>query len=124
MTEILVDTSVIISYLKGNTTESTDRILASNENVISLITYFEVLKFLYKTRQGHELEFFKQKIQQYDTRPLNPKICETAAKLVHTHGLCTADALIYATAIENGIGLITSDTDLKGKPGVIYAKPK
>ncbi len=122
VTEILVDTSVLIDYLKGGTTEDTDGVLASNRTAISIITYFEILKYLHKTKHGHEFEFIKQSIQQYETKPLSAAICESGAKLAHTYGLGVADALIYATAVENGLELVTSDTDLKGKPGVIYAK--
>lgn len=41
-----------------------------------------------------------------------------AADLSLEHGLATADAFVYAAARMNGCGLVTSDADFRGLPGV------
>jgi predicted nucleic acid-binding protein len=46
-----------------------------------------------------------------------------AAELAQTHGLATADALVYATALREQAVLVTCDAHFEGLPGVDY-QPK
>ena len=124
MTGILADTSVLIDYLKDLTLPTTDALLESGETAISLMTYFEALRYFHKRLTGAEFEFLSQRILQFNQMDLTPAVCELAARLGHSRGLSTADALIYATAQTHGLTLVTSDSDLKGFPGVMFVKPK
>ena len=51
---------------------------------------------------------------------LDSRIALLAADLHREHGLSTADAIIYATARDQGAELITCDAHFKGLPGVLY----
>ena len=52
--------------------------------------------------------------------PLDSKIALLAADLCARHKLATADAIVYATAREAGVELVTCDAHFRGLEGVIY----
>ncbi|MBI4361251.1 PIN domain-containing protein [Candidatus Micrarchaeota archaeon] len=122
MTVILIDTSTLIRFYKNELDEKTEGALRKGISGISIMTYFEIIRWLLKVHRANERPYFIQRMQEtFDIIPLSLAICEHAAQIAHSDSFSTADALIYATALENGIKLMTSDTDLKGKPGVIFA---
>jgi predicted nucleic acid-binding protein len=51
---------------------------------------------------------------------LDTRIALAAATVWRKHGLATADAIIYATAQEWDVELLTCDAHFKELPGVIY----
>jgi len=51
---------------------------------------------------------------------LNESISLLAADLSLKHGLPMADAIVYATALEENCRVVTSDTHFKGLAGVIF----
>jgi predicted nucleic acid-binding protein len=54
--------------------------------------------------------------------PLTQSIALLAADLSLRHGLAMADAIVYATAQDQGAEVVTGDADLKDLPGVIYVR--
>jgi len=52
--------------------------------------------------------------------PLSTDIALVAADLTLSHKLTFADAVIYASAREHSVELVTSDDHFEGLPGVIY----
>ena len=52
--------------------------------------------------------------------PLDTTIALRAAELWRERKLATADAIVYATALEHGAELLTCDAHFKGLPDVIY----
>lgn len=52
--------------------------------------------------------------------PLDTKIALSAAEICDKHKLATADAIIYATALEHGADLLTCDAHFEKLPGVTY----
>jgi len=50
------------------------------------------------------------------TLPLNPAIADTAVSLPASFPADPADRLIYATAIEHGLQLVTKDHELRAHP--------
>jgi uncharacterized protein len=52
--------------------------------------------------------------------PLDTKIALSASILCAKHKLATADAIIYATALEHGCDVLTCDAHFEGLPGVTY----
>ena len=54
--------------------------------------------------------------------PLTDAIALTAADVSLAHRLAMADAIVYATALTEGVKLVTSDADLANLPGVTYLK--
>jgi predicted nucleic acid-binding protein len=49
---------------------------------------------------------------------LDTRIALKAAEVARTYKLATADAIIYATALEHGAGLLTCDAHFEGLPRV------
>jgi predicted nucleic acid-binding protein len=54
--------------------------------------------------------------------PLSDSIALLAADVSLRHGLAMADAIIYATALEQGAQIVTSDADLKDLSSVVYIR--
>ena len=55
--------------------------------------------------------------------PLDTAIALLAADLHRQHKLATADAIVYATALQHGADLLTCDAHFRGLPGVaLFAK--
>ncbi len=51
---------------------------------------------------------------------LDTAIALTAARLCRQHRLATADGIVYATSLEFGADLLTSDSQCDGLPGVTF----
>jgi len=57
--------------------------------------------------------------------PLDTSIALLAADLHREHKLATADAIVYATALQQGAELLTCDAHFEGLPHTqIFGKPK
>ena len=56
--------------------------------------------------------------------PLTTGIALLAAELSRTHQLATADAIVYATAREQGADLLTCDSHFKDLPQVVLISKK
>ncbi len=52
--------------------------------------------------------------------PLDTRIAVQAAEIAKDHALAMADAIIYATAVDNGADLLTCDAHFAKLPRVIY----
>ncbi|MCY1549126.1 PIN domain protein [compost metagenome] len=52
--------------------------------------------------------------------PLDTRIALLAAHLHRQHRLATADAVVYATARQQGAELLTCDAHFEGLPGVVF----
>ena len=121
---MLVDSSGWLEFF-------TDGPLASEyashlKHLPSIITPTVVLYEVYKIikRQRSEEEALAAVAQMGKTRiiPLTDTIAFTAADLSLAHQLGMADAIVYATALAEGVRVLTSDADLAPLPGVTYLK--
>lgn len=54
--------------------------------------------------------------------PLDTAIALRAAELWRDHKLATADAIVYATALEHDADLLTCDAHFEGLPGVVFIR--
>ncbi len=125
MTDILIDTNLLIAFFTKTLDDETRSTIWNKSLRISLFSIYEYERWMLKTERHTEREFYRQRLNQgFQKMPIQEATCRRAAELSHSHGLSTADALIYATALENGLTLYTSDTDLKGKPGVHFVRAK
>ena len=90
--------------------------------VTPTIVLYEVYKVI--KRQRGEEEALAAVAQMGKSRliPLTDTIALTAADVSLTHQLAMADAIVYATALTEGVKLITSDADLAPLPGVSYLR--
>ena len=90
--------------------------------VTPTIVIYEVYKII--KRQRSEEDALSAIAQMGKTRvvPLTDVIALTAADVSLAYRLAMADAIVYATALTEGVKLVTSDADLAGLPGVTYLK--
>jgi predicted nucleic acid-binding protein len=86
------------------------------------IVLYEVYKVI--KRQRSEADALAAAAQMGKTRlvPLTDAIALTAADISLAHHVAMADAVVYATALTEGVKLITSDGDLASLPGVQYLR--
>jgi predicted nucleic acid-binding protein len=110
--------------LQGKALDDTKELLNSSLISISILTYLEVCHFFCKIGKTKELEFVKQRLRSFKLHQITLEVCEEAAKLSISNRISTADSIIYSTAKQNGLKLLTSDSDFKGFEGVIFKKAK
>jgi len=91
-----------------------------NELLVPTIVLYEVYKIL-KREVGEEkalLAFGHMKISE--VIHFDENLALRAADISLLHNLAMADAIVYATSLENNCRLITSDGDLKSLPQVTF----
>lgn len=125
----LLDTNVVTAILKKNQrVKQRLREASSNgqEAFISGITYYEVKRGLLATNATRQLSDFEDLCQKYKVVSVLDEIAilERAAA-IHAElkrkgtPLEDADILIAATAITQGLILVSHDTDMLRVPGIV-----
>ncbi len=108
--QILVDTDILIKLFRGD--KKIKILMDTHEGslAVSIVTYFELLTGL-KTKQ-RIIDLNKQ-MRAYEVIHLSELISKKSLsifqKYITTHHLFPADTLIAATAIENGLHLLTDN---------------
>ena len=82
--------------------------------VTPTIILYEVYKKIKKDRTEEDALFAVSLINRTSVVPLNESIALLAADLSLKHSLPMADAIVYATALEENCKVVTSDTHFKG----------
>ena len=106
----LVDTNVMVDFTRGNVNAADylDRIRGAC--LLSSITALELIAGARNQREVTDLDIL---ISAYEQIPPTEEIARRAYALMMTfarsHGLHTLDALIAATAIENGFTLVSKN---------------
>jgi len=106
----LVDTDVLIWYLRGN--EKAKDILKSLDFAISIVTYMEIIQGI---RNKRELNIFRKFIKSWNIQVihLNEEISSKASfymeEFALSHSMALADSLIAATSSVNGLILLTGN---------------
>jgi len=109
--EILLDTDVLIWYLRGNQ-KAYDFIHSLNGFAISAVTYMELVQGM---RDKAELRQLKRTLKQWNVKTLymNEEISALALFYVEeyflSHSMQLADALIGATCSNYGLALCTAN---------------
>ena len=108
---MIVDTDVLIWYLKGNE-KAFETIEALNKFSISAVTYMELVKGM---RNKNELNSLRQALNIWNTKIIyiSENISAKALFFVEqhflSHSMQLADALIGATAISCGEAILTAN---------------
>jgi predicted nucleic acid-binding protein len=108
---IMIDTDVLIWYMRGNS-KVKEVIEKYNNFFISVVTYMELVQGM---RDKYELILLRGALRKWNVKILfiNEDISAKAMFLVEHHylsaSLVLADALIAATAITNGLKLLTGN---------------
>ena len=108
---MLFDSDVLIWFHRGNTGAA---VLVSSvvERFISVVTMLEVLQGAKNRRELDDIKDFLETFN-FQVLPLTENIGSRAVVYVEeyglSHGLCALDALIAATAAEQGLTLATAN---------------
>lgn len=118
----VVDSSVWIEFLANG--PAADRVLPYLTDLAELITptivLLEVYRKLVRDRGQDAGILVRELLEGTRVIPLSAELALSAADLGLRHGLATADAIVYATALEAQAELITRDAHFRGLPGVAY----
>jgi toxin FitB len=117
----VVDTSVRIEWLIGGPLqkELKKEFPEKAQCVVPTIVQLELAKWLVREvgeEQADQVIAFTQKCVVV---PLDTRIALHAADLHRQYKLATADAVVYATAIQHGADLPTCDAHFEKLPGVL-----
>lgn len=128
---VLVDTSVLIDYLRDNGSAAAERFQkVLDENIpfgINSFIYQEVLQGVRYEKDFHEVKKYLDTQRFYGLK--DPKESFAEAALIYFRckkkGITinsTIDCLIARTAIENGLYLLHNDSDFDRIAGVVKLK--
>jgi len=108
---VIIDTDVLIWYMKGN--QKAYMVVENSKNFfISVVTYMELVQGM---RNKNELNHLRRALHGWETKILyiSEEISVKAMFLVEqhylSHSLQLADALIGATAISHGLPILTGN---------------
>ena len=108
---MLIDTDVFVWYLRGNN-RAAKRMSGIDQILLSAITYMELVQGM---RNQQELLALRKTIKDYAWQilPIDEQTTYRAMIYVEDHflrhSLRMADALIAATAVQHGLGVLTAN---------------
>ncbi|MDR2448786.1 MAG: type II toxin-antitoxin system VapC family toxin [Prevotellaceae bacterium] len=124
MEQYLIDNNVISDYF---TEQFSDKAMNFVSDVIdltpnlSVITVIEALSW-HSSEKRHEA-VIKDFVDNSNILGLSQKVVERCVQIRRNKKIKTPDAIIAATAIENGLTLITSDNDFANIPDLALINP-
>lgn len=122
--KVLVDSSGWIEFFTGG--PLAERYVAYltplSQVVTPTIVLYEVYKKIKRERGEETAVLFAGRLSATQVVPLTDSIAFLAADVSLRHGLAMADAIVYATAQDQGVEVVTGDADLKDLPGVVYVR--
>ena len=118
----LVDTSAWIEWLIASPTgHELEGLLPAREDwLVPTIVQLELVKWLTREVGEDKADQVLAYSQMCVVEPLDTRIALRAAELCRRHKLPTADAIVYATALERGADLLTCDAHFEGLGEVTY----
>lgn len=118
----VVDTSIWIEWLTGGPlsrklkTDFPDKA----QCLVPTIVQLELSKWLMREVGEDQADQVIAYTQKCVAIPLDTRIALLAADLHRQHKLATADAIVYATALEHNAELLTCDAHFEKLPSVLY----
>ncbi len=121
---ILVDSSGWLEFFTdGPLAEAYSQHLKHLDSVVTpTIVLYEVYKIIKRHHNEEEALAATAQMSKTHIAPLTDTIALQAADVSLSYHLAMADAIVYATAVNQQAKLITSDSDLAPLPGVMYLK--
>ena len=123
----LVDTSAWIEWLIASPTGQVvaPEVPTREEWLVPTIVQLELAKWLAREVGEDKADQVLAFSQKCSVAPLDTKTALLAVELCSRYKLATADAVVYATALDRGADLLTCDAHFDGLPGVLFiAKTK
>lgn len=117
----VVDTSAWIEWLIGSALgkklarEFPEKPLC----IVPTVVQLELNKWLWRELGEAQADQVIAYTMKCRVEPLDTATALLAADLHRQHKLATADAIVYATAVQHGAELLTCDAHFKGLPGVV-----
>ena len=120
----VVDTSAWIEWLVGSPLgkKIAKEIPDKAQLVVPTIVQLELSKWLVRELGEEHADRVIAYTQKCLVVPLDTRVALLAAELHRQFKLATADAIVYATAREQGADLLTCDRQFEKMPGVVYFK--
>ena len=123
----VVDTSAWIEWLVGSELGLRLRheIPAKEHCIVPTIVQLELAKWLRRQVSEDRADEVLAYTLSCEVVPLTTSIALLAADMHSQHKLATADAIVYATALEHGADLLTCDAHFRGIQRVaFFSKPQ
>jgi len=122
----VVDTSAWIEWLiKSDTGRKIEGSLpAQAEWIVPTIVQLELSKWLTREISEDKADQVIAFTEACIVAPLTTRVALLAAELTRQHKLSTADAIVYATALEHNADLLTCDAHFGGLPNVTLIPKK
>lgn len=120
--KVVLDSSGWIEFFTGGSlAERYAAYLTPRYRLITpTIVLYEVYKKIKRERGEETALLFAARVNATHVAPLTESVALLAADVSLRHGLAMADAIVYATAKDQGAEVVTGDADLKDLPGVVY----
>lgn len=121
---LVVDTSAWIEWLVGGALAKRleKEFPGRDQCVVPTIVQLELSKWLIRELGEEEADRVIAYTQKCVVVPLDTRIALLAAELHRQYRLATADAIVYATARDQGADLLSCDAHFEKLPGVVYLK--
>lgn len=118
----LVDTSAWIEWLIASSTGTHIAPLLPEPQdwLVPTIVQLELAKWLSREVGEDKVDQVTAFTRTCVVAPLDTAIALAAAECCAAHKLSTADAILYATALEYGADVLTCDAHFDGLPGVKF----
>jgi predicted nucleic acid-binding protein len=117
----LVDSSAWIEWLIDSPTGQrlVKELPPRHDCLVPTMVQLELWKWLTREKSGDDADRFIAFSRTCAVVDLDTSLALRAARLCLDHNLATADAVIYATAIENDADVLTCAGHFKGLPHVV-----
>ncbi|MCC7365828.1 MAG: type II toxin-antitoxin system VapC family toxin [Dehalococcoidia bacterium] len=106
VTERCFDSNIIIDWLRG-VPQADPEFEAVDRRVVSIVTWIEVLVGVRSVEEERAARRFLARFRVLD---VTPAIAERAVTLRRERHLKVADSIIHATALHEGVELVTRNT--------------
>ncbi len=122
----VIDSSIWISYIEelAGAGEAEKYLQNVDHLLVPTLVIHEVYRQLLKKLDKHEAIFFVGQMEKGRVVVLDGETALLAAEMRIQHGLGTADAVIYATALIHNAQLVTLDNDFRGLPQCVVIGSK
>jgi predicted nucleic acid-binding protein len=118
----VIDSSAWIEFFShGPAAERVLPFLAEPDELVTpTIVLLEVYRKIARERGPDDALLVREVLERTRLRPLSAELAVLAADTGLRHGLATADAIVYATALAEQAELVTGDAHFRDLPGVVY----